>query len=590
MNTRPRHFPLRTSVLAACMAAACQLHAAQALPAPVPGVQAETPALVLPDGGRYYGPLKGGLLEGTGRLVWNELRRYEGAFHQGRMEGQGTLTLAYGVYQGLFKDGDLNGAGRYTSKEGEVYEGHFVDGEYDGQGVLSASNGNRYEGRFEKGHFVHGTLTEAGGQTMTGPFKNFQADGLMEVTYPGGVVFKVEMRDGQAKGRGELQLADGKRIRADFDGSSADEGEIDYPNGDRYTGALYAAAAYGKGRMVYANGDVYEGQFAKDQPHGRGTLTFARSGKPVQTGQWRRGKLVSAGEAGVPEDNSPEQAARNNEQALYAQTALLAQQMAALQPSGGTAAQMYALFIAGDGTQEVFRREAEYVSQEFAQRYGTQGRSMLLANSRSSVARLPLATTASIERALGALGQKMNKERDLLFVYLTSHGSREHDLQLGMRGLQIPQLSARRLGELLKASGIRRQVVVVSACYSGGFIAPLQGPTTWVLTASRADRTSFGCADENDFTYFGRALFKESLPQAANLSDAFAQAKTLVEQWEAKLPAAAEELLQPAPIAGDAKPPMDQPAATVEHSEPQMAVLPAFQKDVDAWFAARGKR
>ncbi|WP_395026872.1 hypothetical protein [Comamonas odontotermitis] len=312
MNTRTRHFSLRTSVLAACMAVVCPLHAAQASPAPVPDVQAEAPALVLPDGGRYYGPLKGGLLEGTGRLVWNELRRYEGAFHQGRMEGQGTLTLAYGVYQGLFKDGDLNGAGRYTSKDGEVYEGHFVDGEYDGQGVLSASNGNRYEGRFEKGHFVHGTLIEAGGQTMTGPFKNFQADGLMEVTYPGGVVFKVEMRDGQAKGRGELQLADGKRIRADFDGSSADEGEIDYPNGDRYTGALYAAAAYGKGRMVYANGDVYEGQFAKDQPHGRGTLTFAKSGKPVQTGQWRRGKLVGAGEAGVPEDNSPEQAARNN--------------------------------------------------------------------------------------------------------------------------------------------------------------------------------------------------------------------------------------------------------------------------------------
>lgn len=590
MNTRLRHFSLRTTVFAACMVAACQLHAAQALPVPAPGVQAEAPALVLPDGGKYYGPLKDGLLEGTGRLVWNELRHYEGAFQQGRMEGQGTLTLAYGVYQGLFKDGDLNGPGRYTSKEGEVYEGSFANGEYHGQGVLSTANGNRYEGRFEKGQFVHGTLTDASGQTMKGPFKHFQGDGLMEVTYPGGGVFKVEMRDGQAKGKGELLLADGKRIRADFDGSSADEGEIDYPNGDRYTGELYAAAAYGKGRMVYANGDVYEGQFAKDQPHGRGTLTFVKSGKAPQAGQWRRGRLVSAGEAGSPEDNSPEQAARNNEQALYAQNALLAQQMAALQPSDGTAAQMYALFIAGDGTQEVFRREAEYVSQQFGERYDTQGRSMLLANSRSSVARLPLATTASIERALGALGQKMNKERDLLFVFLTSHGSREHDLQLGMRGLQIPQLSAKRLGELLKASGIRKQVVVVSACYSGGFVAPLQGITTWVLTASRADRTSFGCADENDFTYFGRALFKESLPQAASLSDAFAQAKTLVEQWEAKLPSAAQESAEPLAKAGDAKPLADQPVAAVEHSEPQMAVQPAFQKEVDAWFAARGQR
>ena len=69
----------------------------------------------------------------------------------------------------------------------------------------------------------------------------------------------------------------------------------------------------------------------------------------------------------------------------------------------------------------------------------------------------------------------------------------------------------------------------------------LKGPTTWVITASRADRTSFGCADENDFTYFGRALFKESLPQAANLSDAFAKAQVLVQEWEAKLPSASEE-------------------------------------------------
>ncbi|HOV63921.1 MAG TPA: hypothetical protein PLG43_08590, partial [Spirochaetia bacterium] len=41
---------------------------------------------------------------------------------------------------------------------------------------------------------------------------------------------------------------------------------------------------------------------------------------------------------------------------------------------------------------------------------------------------------------------------------------------IGMRGLSLPQLPAKRLGQLLKASGIRKQIVVVSACYSGGFI------------------------------------------------------------------------------------------------------------------------
>ena len=113
----------------------------------------------------------------------------------------------------------------------------------------------------------------------------------------------------------------------------------------------------------------------------------------------------------------------------------------------------------------------------------------------------------------------------------------------------------------------------------------------------RADCTSFGCADENDFTYFGRALFKESLPQAANLSDAFAKAQALVQEWEAKPPSAVEESAPDAAKNVAAAGVETSEAATakaavadkVEHSEPQMAVQPAFQKEVDAWFAGQGK-
>jgi hypothetical protein len=53
-----------------------------------------------------------------------------------------------------------------------------------------------------------------------------------------------------------------------------------------------------------------------------------------------------------------------------------------------------------------------------------------------------------------------------------------------------------------------RKVIVVSACYSGGFIDPLQDDRALVITASRPDRRSFGCADESYFTYFGRAFSK----------------------------------------------------------------------------------
>ncbi|MBL4864876.1 MAG: hypothetical protein JKY67_00695, partial [Pseudomonadales bacterium] len=46
--------------------------------------------------------------------------------------------------------------------------------------------------------------------------------------------------------------------------------------------------------------------------------------------------------------------------------------------------------------------------------------------------------------------------------------------------------------------------------------------------------TSFGCSDENEFTYFGRAYFKESLTGEGQFVTAFNTAKDLVKEWEDK--------------------------------------------------------
>ena len=69
------------------------------------------------------------------------------------------------------------------------------------------------------------------------------------------------------------------------------------------------------------------------------------------------------------------------------------------------------------------------------------------------------------------------------------------------------------LARLLEPLAERNLVIVISACYSGGFIDALKDERTLVMTAARADRTSFGCSDDSDFTYFGRALFAEALLQ-----------------------------------------------------------------------------
>jgi hypothetical protein len=176
----------------------------------------------------------------------------------------------------------------------------------------------------------------------------------------------------------------------------------------------------------------------------------------------------------------------------------------------------------------------EFVRREFDTRFGTQGRSVALANGKTST--LPMASVGNIGEAISTLGARMNLDEDILFLFLTSHGTPQHDLKLQQPAasfnMALRDLPAAELGRMLRASRIRWKVVVVSACYAGGFIDSLRDDTTMIITAARYDRSSFGCTDGAEFTYFGRAFFKEALPASRSFQDAFARADQLVAEWE----------------------------------------------------------
>jgi hypothetical protein len=72
----------------------------------------------------------------------------------------------------------------------------------------------------------------------------------------------------------------------------------------------------------------------------------------------------------------------------------------------------------------------------------------------------------------------------------------------------------------------------VSACHSGSFIPALAGPTTLVIAAARADRSSFGCEDRRRWTYFGDAYFNRALRAETSFTRAFARARQLISLWE----------------------------------------------------------
>lgn len=219
------------------------------------------------------------------------------------------------------------------------------------------------------------------------------------------------------------------------------------------------------------------------------------------------------------------------EEAFYAQPTLLNEQLLSLQSGIVGTNNWYFLGVAGAGYDDVFEKEVMQVKRLFDVRFGTFGRSLALVNNPNTLLSEPIASQYSIKQSLQRIGQLMNPDEDVLFLLLSSHGL-PNILQLENAPITLKNISPQWLKQTLDQSGIRWRVIVVSSCYSGSFIADLQSPNTLVITASAADKASFGCGGDEDYTYFGRAFFAQSLRENSQLLAAFDTAKTYVSQRE----------------------------------------------------------
>jgi hypothetical protein len=358
------------------------------------------------------------------------------------------------------------------------------------------------------------------------------ADGLPDLTTADGGRYYGSLRDGKPNGRGRVEWDNGALYEGNFqNGVYEGRGRFVGPDGRRYEGEFANGLFDGRGRLESPNGELYEGDFEKGEFTGYGT--WSRPDGARYRGAFLKGRMhgegrYSDGQGEVYEGEFVDGVFKP----LIAQRKLLEAQLAGIERGRPGTIELYLLAVGGDGTQEVFRREVEFVQQAFDQRFGTRGRSLGLANGKSTS--LPMASVATIGEALGTLAERMDRDEDILFLFLTSHGTPTHELKLQQPGFALRDLPAPELGRMLRRSGIRWKVVVVSACYSGGFIDSLRDDNTLVITASRYDRSSFGCTDDAQMTYFGRAFFKEALPKSRSFQEAFAKADELVAEWERK--------------------------------------------------------
>src|SRR5665213_3526507 len=122
----------------------------------------------------------------------------------------------------------------------------------------------------------------------------------------------------------------------------------------------------------------------------------------------------------------------------------------------------------------------------------------------------PAAQHSSGTAIASTLWDLSSRAPDGCLIYFTSHGTPD--------GIVIDQsvLDPDKMGKIVQnACGAKPSVIVISSCFSGQFVPALEGDNRVVLTAARADRTSFGCGESDQFTFFDYC-FLQALPKSGD--------------------------------------------------------------------------
>ena len=184
-----------------------------------------------------------------------------------------------------------------------------------------------------------------------------------------------------------------------------------------------------------------------------------------------------------------------------------------------------AVLVAGDDSLPVFDDAVNQMGQRLAE----DGAVL----QRFSAAHHPGTRLATRARVLDAIAALHPAAGGACFVFLTSHGAQGRGLYLSPRE---EFLSPADLDGALRAGcGSAPTLAIVSACYSGGFAQPpMRRPNRVLITAARADRSSFGCGAGRELTYFDGCLLQALAARPSAWQGVVAGSRACVAKLEAQ--------------------------------------------------------
>ena len=175
------------------------------------------------------------------------------------------------------------------------------------------------------------------------------------------------------------------------------------------------------------------------------------------------------------------------------------------------AARWQVVLAAGDDAEPVFDNAARALGQRLAAAGVPAANIHRLSASGAEVG--AAVEPALVNVLLQRIGTLPARPGDRCLIFLTSHGERGAGLWLARSNTAVsPDQLAQALS---RGCAAVPTIVVVSACYSGGFATgKMAKPNRIVLTAARNDRPSFGCQVHRVYNFFDECLLG-ALPKSA---------------------------------------------------------------------------
>jgi hypothetical protein len=229
---------------------------------------------------------------------------------------------------------------------------------------------------------------------------------------------------------------------------------------------------------------------------------------------------------------TPDGMSAGSEAVLATQAVLLDHALSDIADERPAATDLYFVGFSPYGRDDGFRLDLDAAQKVMDERWGTADRSLLLVNSPQTLLTTPFATITNLRETLNEIGAAIDPEDDVVMLYLVSPGGKGSRLTADLPPLSLVELTPPGLRQLLDDAGIKWRIIVVSACYSGGFIEPLKDDHTLIVTSSRAGLAPPGCGRAGESTLFGEAFFQQGMSSAASFAAAFDVAKLRVEERE----------------------------------------------------------